>query len=182
MTTTQFMTAVDLEQMPSDARYELYQGVLQEMSPSSAQSSVVLSTIGYELSHFVRTHHLGIVLFAEAGFRLERDPDTVVAPDIAFIRSDRIPDPIPNRGYFELTPDFVIEVISPTDEPGNSRRKQALYERVGVPLVWWIDPARRTAAVYRHGRSVVQLTAIDTLDGADIVPEFTIALTEILDI
>ncbi len=82
------------------------------------------------------------------GYVLERDPDTVVAPDVAFVRRDRLPDPIPERGYFLIAPDLVVEVISPTDEPGDIRRKQALYDRVAIPMVWWVDPLRRTISVH----------------------------------
>lgn len=182
MTITQLITAGELEAMGGDARFELYQGVLHQMSPSGARSSLVSSNIGYELRHFVQTHKLGAVIFAEAGFVLERDPDTVVAPDAAFVRRDRLPDPIPERGFFLLAPDLVVEVISPTDEPGDIRRKQALYDRIAIPLVWWFDPLQRTVSVHIPGKPVRHLTAVDMLDGAPVLPGFSIPLAVIFDI
>lgn len=182
MVTTHLTTAADLEAMGSDTRFELYQGVLRAMSPSSARSGLVLSAAGYELRHFVRSRNLGIVVFAEVGFKLEVDPDTVVAPDVAFVRHDRVPRPVPERGFFELVPDLAIKIVSPTDEPADMRRKQAVYDRVGVPLVWWIDPARRIATVHKPGRPVMQLAETDSLDGEDIVPGFSLPLATLFDI
>jgi len=182
MTITHLTTANELEAMGSDARFELYQGVLHPMSPSGARSSMVVSNIGYELRHYVQAQKLGAVILGEAGYVLERDPDTVVAPDVAFVRQDRLPDPIPERGYFLIAPDLVVEVISPTDEPGDSRRKQALYDRVAIPMVWWIDPLRRTISVHIPGQPVRHLTESDDLDGLHVVPGFSIPLKTIFEV
>lgn len=181
MVITHLTTATDLEAMGSDARYELYQGVLYPMSPSSFNSSLVMSNLALELGQFVKRHRLGSVTFAEAGYLLERNPDTVVAPDIAFVRIDRIPQPAPKRGFFAGMPDLVIEIISPTDEPAEIRRKQALYDRIGIPLVWWIDPDRRVATVHHAGYPVRHLTESDSLDGEDIIPGFSLPLKEVFD-
>lgn len=181
MVTTHLSTAADLETMDNNARFELVRGVLHEMSPSSFNSSLVMSNLALELGQFVKHHRLGSVTFAEAGYLLERNPDTVVAPDIAFVRIDRIPQPVPKRGFFVGMPDLVIEIISPSDEPAEIRRKQALYDRIGIPLVWWIDPDRRVATVHRAGRPVGHLTESDSLDGADIIPGFSLSLSQVFD-
>ena len=94
---------------------------------------------------YVYEHKLGIATGENGGYILERDPDTVVAPDAGFIREDRLTGRRSRRGYFPGIPDLAIEVISHTDEPAEIRRKKALYDRVGVPLVWWIDPEKRSA-------------------------------------
>ena len=182
MTITHLVTANELEAMGRDARFELNQGVLRHMSPSGARSSMVASAIGYELRHYVQSQRLGAVIFAEAGYILERDPDTVIAPDVAFVRRDRLPDPIPERGFFPLAPDLAVEVISPTDESGDIRRKRALYDRVAIPMVWWIDPLRRTVAVHVPGQPVHHLTEFDNLDGLHVVPGFSIPLQTIYDV
>jgi Uma2 family endonuclease len=143
---------------------------------------MVVSNIGYELRHYVQSHKLGAVIFGEAGYLLERDPDTVVAPDVAFVRRDRLPDPIPERGFFLIAPDLVVEVISPTDEPGDIRRKQALYDRVAIPMVWWIDPLRGTISVHVPGEPVRHLTENDTLDGEPVVPGFALPVATIFDV
>jgi Uma2 family endonuclease len=182
MTITHLTTANELEAMGSDARFELHQGVLHQMSPSGAHSGMVASNIGFELRSYAREHKLGSVTFGEIGFVLERDPDTVVAPDVAFVRRNRLPDPIPKRGFFLFAPDLVVEVISPTDEPGDIRRKQALYDRVAIPMVWWIDPLRRTISVHVPGQPVLHPTESDDLDGLHVVPGFSIPLKTIFDV
>jgi Uma2 family endonuclease len=181
VTSTQFITTSDLERLGSDARFELIQGVLYEMPPSGYRSNLVLSEIGGELRNYVKARQLGRVTFGEAGYVLERNPDTVVVPDVAFVRRDRIPDPVPEVGLFEGPPDLIVEVISPTDEQADIRRKQALYDRIGIPLVWWIDPKRRTATVHAPDRPVHHLTAADSLDGESVVPGFSIPLVTLFD-
>ena len=90
MTTTQLTTANDLEAMGSDARFELIQGVLHEVSPSSSDSSAVGLRFSIELGGFIYRHGLGRVTGADGGFIVERSPDTVIAPDIGFVRSERL--------------------------------------------------------------------------------------------
>jgi len=181
MTITHLITAGELESMGSDARFELIQGVLHEMSPSSFDSSRVLSRIALAMGGYVEAHRLGEVTFAEAGFVLERDPDSVVAPDIAFIQTERLRLAPQGQGYFPAAPDLIVEVISPTDEPLEIRRKQALYDRVGIPLVWWIDPKRRTATVHAPDRPVRRLGETDELEGESIVPGFSLQLAKLFD-
>ncbi len=181
MTITHLITADELEAMGSDARFELIQGVLHEMSPSSFNSSLVLARVANSIFNYVDAHRLGVVTFAEAGFVLELGPDTVVAPDVAFVRQDRMHLAPSGRGFFPARPDLIVEVISPTDEPLDIRRKQALYDRIGIPLVWWIDPKRRTATVHFPGNPVQHLTESDSLDGSDIVPGFSMQLAKLFD-
>jgi Uma2 family endonuclease len=164
--------------MGSDAPFELIQGELARLSPSTPKSNLVLGNIYSELRQFVRSRKLGYVFVAEAGFRVESNPDTVVAPDVAFVALDRMPTPIPERGFPPVIPDLIVEVISPTDEPGDIKRKQAIYERVGVPLVWWIDPAKEAAKVYSLGMAPREFDRSAILDGGSALPGFTLALTE----
>jgi Uma2 family endonuclease len=182
MTITHLITADELEAMGSDARFELIQGALHEMSPSSFDSSRVLSRIGVALYNFVDAQQLGEVTFAEAGYILEENPDTVVAPDVAFVRKDRLHLALGQRGFFPAAPDLIVEVISPTDEPADIRRKQALYDRIGIPMVWWIDPKRKSATVHIPGEPLQHLRESDSLEGASIVPGFSIRLANLLDL
>ena len=85
MVTTRVTTAAELLAMGSDAPFELIQGELVRVSPSTLKSNLVLGNIYVELRLYVRQHRLGYVSVAEAGFRVETEPDTVVAPDVAFI-------------------------------------------------------------------------------------------------
>ncbi len=101
------------------------------------------------------------------------------APDVAFVRQERIPDPEP-RGYAELAPDLVVEVLSPDDRPGALLAKVSEWLNAGSRLVWVVDPIRRLARVYRQDGTEAVLTEGDVLDGEEVVPEFRCRLGDIL--
>lgn len=176
MTITHLITADELEAMGSDARFELFQGVLHEMSPSSSNSSAAGFYLTVELGSYIVRTDLGTGTGADGAFRLENDPDSVVQPDLGFIRKERMHLWPGKRGIFPGNPDLAIEILSPTDERRDIQRKMALYERARVPLVWWIDPVRRTAFVQRADRAVQHLTEEDALDGESVVPGFMLPL------
>ncbi|MCA9858993.1 MAG: Uma2 family endonuclease [Thermomicrobiales bacterium] len=181
MVTTRTITAAELLVMGSDVPYELIQGELVSVSPSSIKSNMILSNIHGAIFAFVRSRKLGLLSVGEGGYLLESNPDTVVAPDIGFVVRDRLPDPIPARGYLPVRPDLIVEVISPTDERSEIERKQALYDRIEVPVVWWIDPRRETASVHVPGQPVQVIDRTGQLDGGDLLPGFTLKLAEIFD-
>ena len=181
MVTTRITTAAELFAMGSDAPFELIQGELVSVSPAAIKSNYVLGNIYGELRSFVRARKLGNLSVAEGGYLLETNPDTVVAPDIGFVARDRMPDPIPDRGFLPVRPDLIVEVISPTDERRDIERKQALYDRIQVPMVWWVDPRRGTATVHVPGHPVRRFDQTGTLDGGDILPGFTLELSDVFD-
>ena len=78
-----------------------------------------------------------------------------------------------------MPPDLAVEMISPTDEPAEIAKKQELYRRAAVPLVWWVYPDRRTVGVYQHGQLVAELGEGDDLDGGDVLPGFRLPVAEI---
>jgi Uma2 family endonuclease len=118
---------------------------------------------------------LGDVLAAETGFKLASDPDTVRAPDVAFVRGDRVPDP-PPAGFAAFAPDLAVEVLSPNDRPGEVLAKVADWLNAGSALVWVVDPARRFARVYRADGSEAVVSGDGTLDGEDVLPGFACPL------
>ena len=180
MVATKRLTADDLWQLPNDgSRYELYWGAMRRMAPSGGWHSHVGAGFSIEAGGFVRNHGLGWVYGADAGFRLARDPDVVLGPDFAFIRTDRLPPIAEQQGYIDLAPDLVVEVISPGDSRREVTEKVALYQRFGVPLIWVADPGSRSVTVYALGHEPVVLRAGDTLDGGDVLPGFSWAIDDI---
>ena len=92
-TSAKLMTADELLEMPDDgSRYELIEGELVELVPPGASHGFVASNAGATLREFVRPRRLGAVFAAETGFVISTDPDTVRAPDAAFVASDRLPE------------------------------------------------------------------------------------------
>jgi Uma2 family endonuclease len=160
-------------------RTELVRGVLVVREPAGFRHGVVSAALTRLLGVHVATHGLGLVVAAETGFTLGRDPDTVRAPDVAFVRQERLPDP-DARGYAALAPDLVVEVLSPDDRPGEVLRKIGEWLTAGSRLVWVVDPARRVARVYRADGSETVVAEADALDGEDVVAGFSCRLGEIL--
>ena len=116
---------------------------------------------------------------AETGFTLARRPDTVRAPDVAFVRRERLPDPEPT-GFPDLAPDLVVEVVSPGDRAGEILAKVADWLSAGTRLVWVVDPERRLARVYRADGTEQIVEETDRLLGGDVLPGFSCGLASIL--
>jgi Uma2 family endonuclease len=127
----------------------------------------------------VYSRGLGKVFAAETGFKLETNPDTVRAPDVAFVRRDRLPDPVP-RGYPAMAPDLAVEVLSPDDRPRAISEKVAAWLAAGAALVWVVDPERKDARVHRADGTHTHIEPGGTLDGESILPGFTLALASVM--
>jgi Uma2 family endonuclease len=168
-----------LEIRIADKRLELVRGALVVREPAGYRHGRVAMNLALRLGAHVARTGAGQILAAETGFTLARRPDTVRAPDVAFIRRARLPDPEP-VGYPDLAPDLVVEVLSPGDPPGEVLAKVADWLSAGTTLVWLIDPERRLARVYRRDGSEV-LTGDDALEGEDVVPGFSCPLSDVLE-
>lgn len=174
------MTADELLHLDlPDKRTELVKGVLVVREPAGYQHGQVAMDLAIAIHTFVRTHRLGSVLAAETGFKLFSNPDTVRAPDVAFIRADRVPSP-PPRGFAVMAPDLAVEVLSPDDRPGAVLEKVGDWLNGGARLVWVVDPRRRVARVYRADGTDAHLSDGDTLDGEDVLPGLSIPLADVL--
>lgn len=163
---------------PAEKRTELVRGRMIVREPAGFQHGSVAMAIAARLHDFVRRNALGRVLAAETGFRLFTNPDTVRAPDVAFVRRERIPDPMP-RGFAAFAPDLVVEVRSPADRPGEVADKVADWLRAGTRLVWVIDPDQRDAHVHRPDGTISHVTSEGALDGEDVLPGFSCPLADV---
>jgi Uma2 family endonuclease len=174
------MTADELLRMPYDGfRYELVKGELLRMSPTGDEHGRVTMALAGPLHQHIKANGLGTVYAAETGFKLESDPDTVRAPDIAFVSKKRIEETGSIRGYRVGAPDLAVEVMSPGDSKREVGEKTTEYFGGGARLVWVVNPKSRTVSVYRSPSDFMLLTENDTLDGGDVVPGFRIAVAEV---
>jgi Uma2 family endonuclease len=162
-------TAEQLLHAPELGRCELVQGELIMMSPAGSRHGAIAAWIGHLLLEFVRPRGLGAVLGAETGFKIASDPDTVRAPDAAFICAERVGETLP-QGFFPGAPDLAVEVLSPDDRASEVLAKVEDWLGAGCRAVWVIDPRTCTVAVYRAGGDGVILKAADTLTGGDVLP------------
>lgn len=172
------VTAEELARLPDDdRRYELVDGRVVCMSPVGFQHGRIVMQFGSLLHQHVQSRKLGVVM-TEVGFKLASNPDTVRAPDIAFIRQDRIPLSEP-RGFWNGPADLAVEVLSPDDRQSDVRTKVEQYLTGGFALVVVIDPAAETAATFRRSAPSAILHGVEILDLDDVVPGFSCRVEEI---
>jgi Uma2 family endonuclease len=172
------MTADELFGDPRFAHgYELIEGRLVKMSPGGNLHGEIAQAFGAILFMFVRQQRLGIVVGAETGFVIELPgrSETVLAPDAAFIRIDRVPprNSAERRKYLRLAPDLVVEVVSPNDTRPEVEAKAQFWLDAGVRLLWVAWPDTQMVEVWRSGIATATLTSVDMLDGYDVLPGFT---------
>ncbi|MCH8052628.1 MAG: Uma2 family endonuclease [Planctomycetes bacterium] len=174
------MTAEDLLAMPSDGNsYELVRGELRMMTPAGFEHGRIAMRIGSRINQHVERNKLGVVLAAETGFTLERDPDTVRAPDVSFVHRDRIPSPSERQKFAELAPDLAVEVISPSNRTIEIDEKISDYLNAGVRLVWVVYPETQSVAEHRPNTPAKEFDLEDTLQGYDVLPDFTCAMADL---
>ena len=179
-TATQGLTAEDLLRMPDDGyRYELVKGELLRVPPAGNIHGKRTMRLGWRLAQHVEANDLGIVFASETGFRLASDPDTVRAPDVAFVIKTRVEDVGEFEGFWPGAPDLAVEVISPGDSYTEVEEKVEEYLQAGARAVWVVDPRRRTITVYRSLTDITILTENDTLEGGDFIPGFSCGVAEV---
>ena len=164
---------------PFDRRVELVRGHLVVSEPSGFEHGRVAAAVAFSLSQHLARHadatgvRLGEVATNDPGCWIERDPDTVRAPGVAFVAAHRSP-PQPLTRYLETAPTIAVEVLSPGDRPRAVRAKVAQWLRAGARLMWVVDPERRTVHVHRADGSHTALGADGAIEGEDVLPGFTL--------
>lgn len=187
LASTRLMTAKELLAYRdlADGRAELVRGKLVVSEPPGFEHGELLARVCVSLSLFVRdatsagTPALGKVVAGEPGFWIARNPDTVRAPDVAFVAADRVPSGR-TRGFLEDAPTLAVEVLSPNDRPGAILAKVGEWLEAGTMLVWTIDPERREARVYRADGSQATIVEEGLLSGEDVLPGLVLPMATLL--
>lgn len=168
-------TDADLLNLPMGMgeRYELIDGELFTMPPAGNEHGFVADVISGEVYIYLKQNKIGIGLAAETGFYTRGDKRTVRAPDYAFVTQEKIPEDGLPKGFSDIVPDLVVEVVSPGDSASYMEQKTLEWLEFGVRLVWVIYPDSLRVHVYQQGeRNPVILSAEDTLTGGDVLPGF----------
>jgi Uma2 family endonuclease len=181
--TTRLLTAADLAALPSDlpsgpTRYELWEGVLEIMSPPIHDHARVENAFAAVLRVYGEWPGHGEAGSGEGAILLRRDPDTVVGADAYFHTKDQLPISRTREGYVETIPAIVAEVKSKNDSWNKINRKVAAYLEAGVRLVWVADYKRKVIKVHRPDQPPVELGIGDTLTAEGIIPGFAVPVAE----
>jgi Uma2 family endonuclease len=176
------MTADDLLRMPKDGfRYELVKGELRKMAPAGHEHGRVAVRFTWRLAQHVETNNLGVVYAAETGFLVSMNPDTVRAPDVAFVNQKRLDEVGETGGYWPGAPDLAVEVVSPGDTYTEVEEKAVEWLEAGALMVLALNPRKRTVTVYRSLNDITILNEDVTLDLNDVVPGFKIGVKDIFN-
>lgn len=181
-TARKLITVADLESMGDSEGWELVKGKMRELSPMGGEHGIVASRLLLRVGVFVEHHDLGEMFTAETGFVVGRDPDRVLAPEVAFVSASPLPrDGATWLSFVPFAPDLAIEVVSPSNSESEILRKVAIYLRLrgGSKLVWRVRPRQRTVTVFSPDRPELVLGAADILDGADVLPGFSLPLAKL---
>jgi Uma2 family endonuclease len=181
MSTTTIVTADELLALPTGMgkRYELVAGELRTMSPSGWRHGQITANVSELLAAFIRTKDLGRSFGAETGFLLRRDPDTVRAPDFAYIAKIHLPKMEPQEAFWPGAPDLAVEVLSPDDRTSEVNEKIAEWLAAGCAAVWIVDPKLQAVTIHRSAADAHVEAIGDTLVGDPIVPGFSCAVDEL---
>ena len=178
-TTLQQVTADELFAKPEDGfRYELVKGELRKMSPAGSEHGAIIVNITVLLGQHVKANELGVCFGAETGFKIASDPDTVRAPDVAFVSRERVPEGGIPKKFWPGAPDLAVEVLSPGDTLEEVEEKVEDWLSAGTRAVWVVSPKRRSLTVYRSMTDMKRLSESDELDGGDVVPGFRCKVPE----
>jgi Uma2 family endonuclease len=175
------ITADQLLEMGEDAPFELIRGELRRVPPTDAGHWFASGAFATEFALYVTGGHPGRVLVGEGGFLAEQNPDTVVAPDVAFMHADRARQVVDRRKYSVIPPDVAVEVLSPSNTRREIAEKVKLYLDNGVRLVWVADPIRRTITAYTADTRIRVYYPDDDLDGGDVLPGFLVRVAKFFE-
>ena len=167
--TTELLTAEDLLRLSSEGvKGELIRGVLCETVSVGKVHARIAMRMGGELDRHVRRHRLGQVGGSDGGVLIQRNPDTVREPDVYFVSAERLPLDDDSDGYLEVPPELVVEIVSPSD------RQEAVNDKT----LMWLS----LVMVHRPNTPAVTLTGEDILDCGDVLPGFSLPLSEIFEV
>lgn len=176
----QLVTADELLELSAkdDNRSELIHGKVRIMSPAGDEHGYMASSVNARMHIYAEDNSLGYVFAAETGFLLERDPDFVRAPDVGFVRGERVKGKLGGK-YFPGAPDLAVEIVSPNDRADEVQDKVQDWLSHGTQLVWVVEPKSRTVTIFRPDGTANVLQADDTLDGENVLPGFRFSLSRL---
>ena len=179
MTEEQFF---QLCQKNPDLRFEKNaKGDLIIMSPTGGETGNRNFEIYLDLGIWNRQRKLGVAFDSSTGFKLPNGAN--LSPDAAWIPIEKWNNLTPEQRtkFLPLCPDFLIELMSPSDSLSDTRKKMKEYLENGMRLGWLINPKNQQVEIYRAGKEVEILDSAETLSGEDILPGFILEMTRIMD-
>ena len=175
------LTADDLLRLYSKGvKGELIRGVLHETMAPGVRHGKIAIRLGGKMDAHVGRDGLGHVFGSDTGVLLERNPDTVREPDLAYVSAERLPPDADIDGYCPVAPDLVVEIKSPSDSEREVDDKATMWLSHGVRMALVINPETGTIRVRQPNLPAIMLAMDDTLDVGEVLPGFSCPVREIL--
>ncbi|MEN3000782.1 MAG: Uma2 family endonuclease [Armatimonadota bacterium] len=176
------LSVEEFEHLYLGKRAELWRGEVREYMPAGPKHGKIAAALTVRLGARLLNTREGVLFAAETGFVVPRGEEhDVLAPDVAFIRKERLPEGEFPPGFCRVVPDLVVEVVSPNDPYTELRQKVADWLAGGVQLVWVVDPERRVIEVWRAEGLVQTLREGDVLTGDPVLPGFQVKVSELFE-
>ena len=175
----------DLELLSSnnpDTRFETdCHGNLISMSPTGSETSHKNSDLLIQIGIWNKQHKQGTVFDSSGGFKLSNG--AIRSPDVSWVKTEtwNSLSKQQRRKFAPINPDFVLELMSPTDDLDETQKKMQEYINCGVRLGWLINPDDKQVEIYRQGKETEILESPQTLSGEEVMPNLIVDLSEILD-
>jgi Uma2 family endonuclease len=171
------LTAEEFLTLPEgDRKLELHDGRVVDVSPASHRHSRIQKRVLRKLDDWCEARGLNEPL-PELPCRLSTG--RVVVPDVGYVCDPARSLAADEAGVLAGPPDLAVEVVSPTDRPADVREKVQWYLDDACPLLWLVDPQRRTATIYRPGVATRHLSEGHALDGEDVLPGLRLPLVDL---
>jgi Uma2 family endonuclease len=180
MATTQQITIADVERNPPEGNWELINGEIVAMNPTSLHAAAVGARILTSLNSHVLATNLGLVVGPDAGFVIFPDQNTLLAPDVSFITAPRVPSFAAQQHFARLAPDLVVEVMSPSDRMTDALRKIDLYLEAGVTVIWLVEPGPRTISVFQQDQPPRRLAGDEVMSAETLLPGFQMTVDALI--
>lgn len=171
------VTAAELFECPPKQRCELIKGKIHLLPFFDSEHGRVAANLAAVVGKHVQVKQLGYVFGTGTGFIIQRDPDTVRAPDVAFVVADRVTDRLPTQ-FFPGPPDLAVEVLSPSDTASEVQEKAEAWLNSGCREVWLIDPRRKSATRLTPAQDSIIQQSVETL-ATDLLPGFSLKVSEL---
>ncbi len=179
-TQTSTTTAKVLFESVADGyRYELVKGKLAMMSPAGGRHGRIAVQVAYLLKDHLKGKSLGVVFAAETGFLIQTDPDTVLAPDVAYVSASRFEAVENEIQYLPLAPELAVEVLSPSDRFSRVESKAFAWLDAGTQLVLLVDPENQTVHAYRSRKQIEIFERGESIDCTGAVPDWLLAVNDV---
>ena len=163
-----------------DLRFETdAKGKLIIMSPTGSESGKRNSSLVAQVWYWNRQSKLGVVFDSSTGFKLSNGATR--SPDVSWIKISRWNSLTAKqkRGFAPIDPDFVIELMSPTDDLAITQNKMSEYINCGVKLGWLINPDEKQVEIYRLEKDKQVVINPSSLSSEDILPGLTMDFSDI---